>query len=116
MLPRLLLCGRNFGLPDPAGCPLLAHSRHALVQCTCPLSGVKRTFAFAPQMSAYDPKRTFETPTAMSGFCYDFIWTMTANARNTMTTHRYCGMINRLWNTFAAAALIAVTLTGADAW
>jgi hypothetical protein len=24
-------------------CPLLAHSRHGLVRCTCPLLGVKRT-------------------------------------------------------------------------
>jgi hypothetical protein len=27
----------------------------------CPLSGVKRTCAFALHMSAYDPKRTFST-------------------------------------------------------
>ncbi|MGA8627458.1 MAG: tripartite tricarboxylate transporter substrate-binding protein, partial [Pseudolabrys sp.] len=33
-----------------------------------------------------------------------------------MTRRRHCDMINRLWNTFAAAALIAVTLIGADAW
>jgi tripartite-type tricarboxylate transporter receptor subunit TctC len=33
-----------------------------------------------------------------------------------MTRRRHCGMINRLWNTFATAALIAVTLIGADAW
>jgi len=39
-------------------CPLLAHSRHALVHCKCPLSGVKRTWLFAAQMSAYDPKQT----------------------------------------------------------
>src|SRR5262245_12270728 len=80
------------------------------------LLAVKRTCLFALQMSAYDPKRTFETQTAMPGFCYDFIWGMNANARHIMTTRRYCGMINRLWNTFAAAALIAVTLIGADAW
>ena len=49
-------------------------------------------------------------------FCYDFIWGMTANARHAMTTRRHCGMIIRLWNTFAAAVLIAVTLIGADAW
>ena len=49
-------------------------------------------------------------------FCYDFIWGMTANARHAMTTRRHCGMIIRLWNTFAAGALIAVTLIGADAW
>ena len=52
----------------------------------------------------------------MSVFCYDFIWGMTANARHAMTTRRHCGMINRLWYTFAAGALIAVTLIGADAW
>ena len=33
-----------------------------------------------------------------------------------MTTRRHCGMINRLWTAFAATALIAVTLIGADAW
>lgn len=46
----------------------------------------------------------------------EFIFGMTANARHAMTRRRHCGMINRLWNTFAAAALIAVTLIGADAW
>ena len=39
-------------------CPLLAQSGHRLVHCTCPLLGVKRTWPFALQMSAYDPKRT----------------------------------------------------------
>src|SRR5262245_21233058 len=29
-------------------CPLLAHSGHRLLHCTCPLSGVKRTQASAP--------------------------------------------------------------------
>src|SRR5262245_31657684 len=28
-------------------CPLLALSRHELVRCTCPLSGVKQTWPFA---------------------------------------------------------------------
>jgi hypothetical protein len=28
----------------------------------CPLSVVKRTWAIAPHMSAYDPKRTFPSP------------------------------------------------------
>ena len=28
-------------------CPLLAQSGHGLVRCTCPLSGVKRTFRLA---------------------------------------------------------------------
>jgi hypothetical protein len=41
-----------------ATCLLLAQSRHELVHCTCPLSGVKRTWPIAVQMSAYDPKRT----------------------------------------------------------
>src|SRR5215831_9307132 len=42
----------------------MAQSGHALVHCTCPLSGVKRTCPFALQMSAFDPKRTspFHTP------------------------------------------------------
>src|SRR5262245_13414155 len=35
----------------------LAQSRHGLVHCECPLSGVKRTWAGAVQMSAFDPKR-----------------------------------------------------------
>src|SRR5262249_30317192 len=39
-------------------CPLLAHSGHRLLHCKCPLSGVKRTWLFAAQMSAFDPKRT----------------------------------------------------------
>ena len=30
----------------------------------CPLSGVKRTCLFAPHMSAFDPKRTFQHGTA----------------------------------------------------
>ena len=39
-------------------CPLLAQSGHPSLHRTCPLLGVKRTCAFALQMSAYDPKRT----------------------------------------------------------
>ena len=39
-------------------CPLLAQSRHELLHRTCPLLGVKRTWLFAPRMSASDPKRT----------------------------------------------------------
>ena len=39
-------------------CPLLAQSGHGLVRCKCPLLGVKRTWRFALQMSAFDPKRT----------------------------------------------------------
>ena len=40
-------------------CPLLAQSGHTELRCTCPLLGVKRTWAVALQMSAFDPKRTF---------------------------------------------------------
>src|SRR5262249_45033937 len=43
-------------------CPLLAHSRHRLLHCACPLPGVKRTCRFALHMSAYDPKRTSVRP------------------------------------------------------
>ena len=43
---------------DGIRCPLLALSGHRLVHRTCPLLGVKRTCRFAPQMSAYEPKRT----------------------------------------------------------
>jgi hypothetical protein len=39
-------------------CPLLSQSGDGLVHCKCPLSGVKRTWPIAVQMSAYDPKRT----------------------------------------------------------
>ena len=53
--------------------PLMAHSRH--LQRTCPLSGVKRTWACALQMSAFDPKRTFRsskrTPKHEKGACTD---------------------------------------------
>ena len=34
------------GTQFAAECPLLAQSGHALVHCTCPLLGVKRTCAF----------------------------------------------------------------------
>jgi hypothetical protein len=36
----------------------MAQSRHRLVHCTCPLSGVKRTLRIGRRMSAFDPKRT----------------------------------------------------------
>src|SRR5262249_29690262 len=45
-------------------CPLLAQSRHRLVHCTCPLSGVKRTCLFALHLSAFDPKRTLTSSSA----------------------------------------------------
>src|SRR5215831_4433110 len=41
--------------------PLLAQSRHWVVHCTCLLSGVKRTCRFSTHMSAFDPKRTFNS-------------------------------------------------------
>src|SRR5262245_19995988 len=37
---------------------LFAHSGHSFLHRTCPLSGVKRTWTIALQMSANDPKRT----------------------------------------------------------
>ena len=37
----------------------MALSGHELVQRTCPLLGAKRTYVFASQISAFDPKRTF---------------------------------------------------------
>jgi hypothetical protein len=42
----------------PSGCPLLALSGHPSSADQCPLSGVKRTWRIAVQMSAFDPKRT----------------------------------------------------------
>jgi hypothetical protein len=39
-------------------CPPLTHSGHLKKRFPCPLLGVKRTWAIALQMSAYDPKRT----------------------------------------------------------
>src|SRR5262245_54612844 len=41
----------------PEQCP--RQSRHALLRCMSPLSGVKRTSLFAAHMSAFDPKRTW---------------------------------------------------------
>jgi len=58
--------GKSFGFDGATGqqlhwsvCPLLALSGHTELHCTCPLSGAKRTWLFAPQMSAFDPKRTW---------------------------------------------------------
>jgi hypothetical protein len=47
-------------------CPLLAQSGHRLVRCKCPLLGAKRTWRFALQMSAFDPKRTSPDKCAFS--------------------------------------------------
>ena len=41
--PLQLLATRRRGDRITGRCPLLAQSRHTLVRCTCPLSGVKRT-------------------------------------------------------------------------
>ena len=49
----------------PHQCPLLALSGHAELRCTCPLLGVKRTWRFALHMSAFDPKRTLGSQTAV---------------------------------------------------
>jgi hypothetical protein len=40
-------------------CLLMALSGHPFVASGCPLSGVKRTWAAALQMSASDPKQTW---------------------------------------------------------
>src|SRR4029450_7241460 len=45
-------------LQEGTPCPLLAHSRHGLLHCTCPLSGAKRTWPIAVHMSGFDPKQT----------------------------------------------------------
>src|SRR5215472_12385940 len=39
---------------------LLAQSRHRMVEFRCPLLGVKRTSAGLNEMSANDPKQTYE--------------------------------------------------------
>ena len=44
----------------------MAQSRHRLVHRTCLLLGVKRTWRFASQMSAFDPKRTTVAPSTDS--------------------------------------------------
>jgi hypothetical protein len=62
-----------------AVCPLsslLAQSGHWLVRCKCPLLGAKRTWLFALQMSAFDPKRTslgllLDPFLSTSESCYD---------------------------------------------
>jgi hypothetical protein len=54
-------------------CPLLAQSGHALMHCTCLLSGVKRTCPFALHMSAFDPKRTSALFLSKRKGCYDLL-------------------------------------------
>jgi len=42
-----------------AGCSIsVVHAALKIICSQCPLSGVKRTWPIALQMSAYDPKRT----------------------------------------------------------
>src|SRR5262249_7220233 len=52
----------NDKMPSHPGlrCPLLAHSGHAVVQCKCPLSGVKRTSRRHDVLFAF-PKRTYHS-------------------------------------------------------
>jgi hypothetical protein len=45
-------------MSDLLVCPLMALSGRSQVSRQCLLSGVKRAWACALQMSAYDPKRT----------------------------------------------------------
>jgi hypothetical protein len=53
---------------DTRECPPMAQSRHELVHCTRPLSGLKRTYLFALHMSAIDPKRTSAGAVQVSAF------------------------------------------------
>src|SRR5262249_37761461 len=58
--------GQGFGRPfENARSIDAVCSGHALVRCTCPLSRslseAKRTWRFAPHMSAFDPKRTLHS-------------------------------------------------------
>ena len=53
-------------------CPLLAQSGHSLLQRKCPLSEVERTWPFALQMSAFDPKRTSDLISVWCRFCAHF--------------------------------------------
>ena len=75
-------------------CPLLAQSGHRLVHCTCPLLGVKRTCLFAPQMSAFDPKRTLAAHRG-NGFDAGFI------PYQTSRLNRY-DVVSRAWGGHAA--------------
>jgi hypothetical protein len=52
---RSILFNKGPSSGDAVVCPLLAQSK----TCTCLLWGVKQTWLFAAQMSAFDPKRTF---------------------------------------------------------
>src|SRR5262245_40179867 len=52
-------CARRRSDRIKCGCPLLALTGHWPLHCTCPLSAVKRTWAGAMHMSAFDSKRTF---------------------------------------------------------
>src|SRR5690348_9197069 len=67
-------------------CPLLAKSGHALVHCKCLLSGVKRTWRFALQTSAYDPKRT---STAKQWFFVNDLAVRTSHDKTLIRCHRF---------------------------
>src|SRR5262245_27936691 len=58
-IPQSLLATADEVIEQATRCPLLAQTGHFCLHRTCPLSGEKRTWASALQMSAYDPKRTF---------------------------------------------------------
>ncbi|MGB8447893.1 MAG: hypothetical protein WCE32_26325 [Pseudolabrys sp.] len=55
--PRILfgigIAQKSVEAESGSQCPLLAQSGHGLVRCKCPLLGVKRTWLFAAQMSAF---------------------------------------------------------------
>src|SRR5215467_2453460 len=53
----MLRVAKVIGVSDRANVRFCPQSGHTLVRCKSPLSGVKRTWTVAPQMSAYDPKR-----------------------------------------------------------
>ena len=66
---------------------LLAQSGHSLVHCTCPLLGVKRTWRFALQMSACDPKAdtgSTENPTVNAAGKYRISKFQTLDGRSTI--------------------------------
>ena len=62
MIGMLPLVAFNRRKTDDPRCPLLAQSGHSAAEFQCPLLGVKRTSDRGASMSAFDPKRTFVTP------------------------------------------------------
>src|SRR5262245_56528889 len=57
---RLIGSGSNNAKCQGCQCLLLAQSGHSTMSHLLSLLGVKRTWASAPHMSAFDPKRTFD--------------------------------------------------------